>query len=112
MVVAGLYVWYQGSRQIDIARKGWDDPVTVSRLSHDPFVGGIFAARYDEKLAEENLRRWNDRYRHTGETWRNSKYPWTAYRNTEGSNTFGPGDYFEASERVIMQGSSRLKRWF
>lgn len=107
-----LFLGYYGYKQLDYAMQNWDNPVAVRRLSSDPFVGRIFEARYNEKLADENLRRWNDRYRHTGESWKNSPYPWTSYANTEGSRTFGFGDYFEASETIIGQNLSRLKRWY
>lgn len=112
-----MHVGYQRLAQQSLyqwktAYNGWNDPEVVTRASKDPFVGGIFATRYNQKVDEENKRSWNDRFRYTGETWRKSPYPFTAYRNTVGSTSFGPGDYFEASEAIINQNLARLRRWY
>lgn len=64
------------------------------------------------KEAQEAKRRDQDYYQNTGQTWKNSPYPFLSYSGTwSAQHGYGITDAFEASEKVVSLYSRWWKKW-
>lgn len=91
-----------------------DDPEFVDDLKHKDIFVNPFVDYYQKSKENEDWKRYyEDLEKNTGQSWRNSKYPWAQYRGTSlySSNT-GFSEMFEASQSVIMGLSKTLNRWY
>lgn len=89
----------------------YNNPEWLDQMRHNipkPF-NFWFDMQFNKKVAEEAKRRDEDLYRNTGQSWKNSPYPFMAYQSSyTGRNNYGSADSFEATSSVI----SLYKRWW
>lgn len=79
-------------------------PQELDNASHLPIVGPIFDWEYQKLMSIEGQKRDQDRQRNTGQSWKNSPYPYTSYRKNsyEGMVRGGSvGDLFEVTEGIM-----------
>lgn len=90
-----------------------DNPEYWFRKSHSIGAMGIIADQHiKRKKSLEAIRRDEDYYNNTGQSWKNSPYPFLAYSETwTGRNGYGSADAFEATERVVSLYSNWWKKW-
>ena len=94
-----------------------DNPDEFDKLYDDPFAylfGTGFMDWWKQKKVNEDLDRWyDDWFKNTGESWKNSPYPWYRYYQREGVGS-GSGSLGSLAEEFgVNDAIMRLyrKKW-
>lgn len=83
------------------------------QVANNPWpISELYQMKINQQLRKEAKRRDQDLYQNTGQSWKNSPYPFMAYSGSfSGRNNYGAGDMFEATEKIVSLYYNRWKRW-
>lgn len=75
-------------------------------------ISELYQLQINKKLRQEARQRDQDLYKNSGQSWKNSPYPFMAYSGSySGRYNYGTADYFEATQKIVSLYSTRWKKW-